>query len=84
VARVHGLQHVERFITAHLADDNAVGPHTQRVDDQLALSDRALAFNVGRPRFQTDHMPLTQEQFGRVFDGDDAFVFGDETREHVQ
>ena len=35
VAGVHRLQHVERFFAADLADDDAVGPHTQRVDHQL-------------------------------------------------
>ena len=36
VARVHGLQHVERLGAADLADDDAVGTHTQGVDHQVA------------------------------------------------
>ena len=32
VARVHRLQHVERFFPADLADDDAVRPHAQGVD----------------------------------------------------
>ena len=32
VAGVHRLQHVERFLAADLADDDAIGPHTQGVD----------------------------------------------------
>ena len=36
VARVHGLQHVERLGAADLADDDAVGPHAQRVAHELA------------------------------------------------
>jgi hypothetical protein len=31
VTRVHGLQHVERFLAADLAHHNAIGPHAQRV-----------------------------------------------------
>src|SRR5947207_15188850 len=31
VASVHGLQHVQRFFTADLTNDNAVGAHTQTV-----------------------------------------------------
>ena len=31
MAGVHRLQHVERFRPAHLADDDAIGPHAQRV-----------------------------------------------------
>ena len=39
VARVHGLQHVQHLVAAHLADDDAVGPHAQRVAHQVALRD---------------------------------------------
>jgi hypothetical protein len=37
VARIHGLQHVECFFSAALAEDDAVGPHAQRVLDQQRL-----------------------------------------------
>ena len=36
VAGVHGLEHVERLGAADLADDDAVGPHAQRVAHQVA------------------------------------------------
>ena len=52
MARVHGLQHVHSLFAADLAEHDAVGAHTQCVDDQLALADGALAFNVGRTAFQ--------------------------------
>ena len=58
----------------HLADDDAVGPHTQGVADQIALLDLADAFEVGRPRLQPDHVRLLQLQLGRVLDGDQPFV----------
>src|SRR6185312_876775 len=35
VARIHGLEHVECFLAAHLAKDDAIGAHTQTVDQQL-------------------------------------------------
>ena len=38
VAGVHGLQHVQRFAAAALADDDAFGPHTQGVAHQVAAS----------------------------------------------
>ena len=41
VAGVHGLQHVEGFLAAALAEDDAVGTHAQRVLHQLALADFA-------------------------------------------
>ena len=84
VAGVHRLQHVERFFAADLADDDAVGPHTQGVAHQLPLADRALAFDVGRPRLEPHDVLLLQLQLGRVLDRDDALVLGDEARQHVQ
>ena len=38
VAGVHRLQHVQRFLAADLADDDAVGAHTQGVDDAAAAA----------------------------------------------
>ena len=73
VTGVHRLQHVQRFLAADFADDDAVGTHTQAVDQQFALADGAVAFEVRRTGFQARHVRLLQLQFGRVFDGDDAF-----------
>ncbi len=84
VARVHGLQHVERFGAARFAHDDAVGPHTQRIDHQIARRDGARAFDVGRARFKAHHVRLLQLQFGGVFDGDDALVFRNEARHGVE
>ena len=84
VAGVHGLQHVQRLVAADLADDDAIGPHAQGVDDQLALRDRALALDVRRPRLQPDDVPLPQHQLGGVLDGDDALAFRDEAGQHVE
>ena len=54
VPRVHGLQHVERLFPAHLAHDNAVRPHAQAIDQQLALRTAPLP-SSWRPRFETRH-----------------------------
>ena len=48
VAGVHRLEHVERLGAADLADDDAVGPHAQRVAHQVADRDLALALDVRR------------------------------------
>ena len=77
VAGVHRLQQVERLGSAHLADDDALGPHAQAVLDQVAHGDLALAFEVGRARFQAHHVRLLQLQFGGVLAGDDALVVVD-------
>src|SRR5438477_4512355 len=41
VARVHGLKHVEGFARTALPDDDPIGPHPERVPDELADRDRA-------------------------------------------
>ena len=84
VAGVHGLEHVERLAAAALADDDAVGPHAQGVAHQVADGDRALALDVRRPRLQRDDVLLAQLELGRVLDGDDALVVGDERRQDVE
>ena len=73
MAGVHGLQQVERLGSAHFADDDPLGTHTQAVPDQVAHGDLALAFQVRRARFESHDMRLLQLQFGGVFAGDDAF-----------
>ena len=77
MAGIHGLQQIEGFGSAHLADDDAVGTHTQAVLDEIAHGDLALAFEVRRPRLKPDHMRLLQLQLGRVLAGDDALVVVD-------
>ena len=72
MAGVHRLQHVERFLAAALADDDAVRPHTQRVLQQIAHRDLAGAFEVGGAGLEPHDMRLLQLQFGRVFDRDGA------------
>ena len=84
VAGVHGLQHVEGGGVTDLTDDDAVGPHAQRVLDQVADRDRALALDVGRARLEAEHVVLVQPELGGVLDGDDALVVGDEGRQHVE
>ena len=81
---VHRLQHVEGFLAAALAEDDAVGPHAQRVLDEFALTDFAFALDVRRPRLHAADMRLLQLQFRGVLDGDQALVFGDEGRQRVE
>ena len=85
VARVHGVQHVERLRAADLTDDDAVRAHSQGVAQQVALSDLALAVQVGRPRLHRDHVRLLKLHFHRVFDRHDAlrlrYVSGERVEE---
>jgi hypothetical protein len=81
---VHGLQHIQRFFTADFADHDAVWTHTQTVHQQFTLAHRSVAFKVCRTGFEPRHVRLLELQFGRVFDGDDAFLVVDEDRECVE
>ena len=58
VAGIHGLEHIEGFFAAHLAHDDAIWTHTQAVDQQLTLADRALSFNVRRTGLQAHDILL--------------------------
>ena len=60
MAGVHRLQHVEGFGAAHLADDDAVGTHAERVAHELALRHRTDAFDIGRARLHLHDMRLLQ------------------------
>ena len=84
MAGVHRLQHVERGGVTDLTDDDAVGAHAQRVLDQVADGDRALALDVGRAGLEAQHVVLVQPELGGVLDGDDPLVVGDERRQHVE
>src|SRR5207253_959388 len=46
VAGVHGLEHVESLAAPALPHHDPVGPHPQRVADQVADADLALALDV--------------------------------------
>jgi hypothetical protein len=84
VAGIHRLQEVERLGSAHLADDDALGPHAQAVAHEVAHGDLALALEVGRARLQAHHVRLLQLQFSRVLAGDDALVVVDVAGEAVE
>ena len=84
VARVHRLEHVQGLRATDLADDDPVGAHAQGVADELADADFALAFDVGRPRLERDHVVLLKLQLCSILDGHDALVAGHESRDRVE
>ena len=84
VSRIHGLEHVQRFPAPALADDDAVGPHPQRIAHQVPDGDLPLAFDVRRPRLQLDPVLLRELQLGGVLDGDDPFLLRDASRQDIQ
>ena len=84
MAGVHRLEHVERFFASDFADDDAIGPHTEGVDDQVPLLHGTFAFNVGRPGFEPDDVALAQIELSGVFDRDHTFVLADEARKDIE
>ncbi len=84
MTRIHGLKHVQRFAAANLANHDAVRAHTKSVDYQFTLTNRALALHVRRTALQSDNVVLLHLQFRGVFDRNDSFPVGDETRQRIQ
>ena len=84
MAGVHRLQQVEGLRSAHLADDDPLGPHAQAVLDEIAHGDLALALDVGRARLEAHDMRLLQLQLGGVLAGDDALVVLDVAGQAVE
>ena len=84
MAGVHGLEHVERLSTSHLADHDAIGSHAQGVAYQVADLDLTPTLHIGGPALEADHVPLVELQLHRVLNCDNALVLGNEAREHVE
>ena len=75
VAGVHGLEHVQRLrAPRHSPMMIRSGRIRRALRTRSRVRDRALAFDVRRPRFQPDDVVLLQLQFGRVLDRDDPLV----------
>ena len=81
---VHGLEHIQGFAGPDLPQDDALRPHPQGVFNQVPLGDLPGTLQVGGPGFQADHVLLLHLEFGRVFDGDDALVIGDEAGQDIE
>jgi hypothetical protein len=81
--RVHRLEHVECLGAAHLADNDAVGPHAQSVADEFSLRYLADAFDIGGARFHLHDMGLLQTQLDSVFNSNYPFVRMDVLRNRV-
>src|SRR5690242_6654417 len=84
MARVHRLEHVERFGATYLADDDPVGPHAQRVAYERADRDLILAGEILGPRLEPQDMFLVEPEFGCILDRDDPLLIGDRGRERIE
>jgi len=84
VASVHGLEHVQGFPASHLADDNSVGTHAERISDEMPDSDFSLPRWVGRFALEPDDVLRVQLELGGIFNGDDPFRLRNELGKDVQ
>ena len=84
VPGVERLEHVERLATAHLSDDEAIGPHPERGAHELAHRDPAGALGVRGSCLEPHHVWLREPELGGLLDRHDALVFGNRRRERVE
>ena len=84
MARVHRLQHVHGFRSAHFTHDDPIGPHAKGVAEQVPLAHRTGPFEVRRAGLHADHVRLLQLQLGGVLDRHEPFTARNERGKHVQ
>src|SRR5690606_38969288 len=84
VTGVHRREQVEALGAANFAQDDPVWTHTQRVLDQIADGDGALAFEVRRTGFEREPMRLLQAKLGRVLDRQHALARINHLRQGVE
>ena len=75
VSRKHRLDHVERLAAPHFADHDSIGPHPQRVANEIANGHLALPLHVGRSRLEADDVGLLESKLGGILDRFDALLF---------
>ena len=73
-AGVEREQQVERLGVAHLADDQPVGPHAQRLLHEPPQRDLAGALEARLPALQRDEVGRVDGELERLLDRDDAVL----------
>ena len=73
---VHRLQHVERLAAAALSHDDPIGPHAQRIADQLPDCHQSLPLQIAGSGLECHQIRMIQLQLCRVLDGDNALAAG--------
>ena len=84
MTRIHGLEEVECFGSADLADDDALRTHAKAVLHEIAHGDLARAFEVRRTCLKTDHVRLLQLQFSRIFTCNHTLIGVDEAGHAIE
>ena len=84
MAGVHRRKQVETLGATDFAEDDAVGAHTQRVLDEVADGDRALALEVRRAGFERQPVRLLKPKLGRILDRQHALARIDHFRQGIE
>ena len=82
--RAESQQHVEALLLAHLADDEAARSHAQRLDDQPAQPDLALAFEVRLPGLHRDDVGQERVQLEDLLARDQPYGGGERVEQSGQ
>ena len=84
MAGIHRLQHIECLAASDFSDDDAVRTHAESILHKVSDRDRPLALYIRRTGLERHDMRLLKAELGGIFDGDDAFIGGDEGRKYIQ
>jgi hypothetical protein len=84
VAGVQCRQELDDLRAADLTDHDPIGPHPQRLPDQVAQRHLPRSFDVGRPRHQSYHVRMLGPKFAGVLDEDKTFTGADKAQESGQ
>ena len=80
MAGVEGGQQVDHLRAAHLADDDPVRSHPQRLSDQVADGNLAYPFDIRAACNELHEVRMPRFQLGGVLHADDAFFGRDLTK----
>src|SRR5262245_58550704 len=89
VTRVEGLQEVKGLRSPDLADDDPIGPVSQRCPDQIRACDGrpwrlVSGWYLGPTRLKPNQVRLFKMYLSRLLDNDDAVVVRDPRGQRVQ
>ena len=74
----HRRQHVYALAPTHLADDDAIGSHAQRISHERPNGHSAATFEACGTTLQAHHVWARQPKLGCILDRDQSLIVGHE------
>jgi hypothetical protein len=84
VPRVEGGEQIDYLGSADLADHQPIGPHPQRLPDQVAHRHQACPLDVGRPGLEAHNVRMIGPELRGVLDDDEALARVDDRQQRRQ